>query len=56
MVGGSASYLGIVQEFEIGMVVLTNSAKSVDAIGAKILSEMVKIKEKELPEQSAIRR
>jgi CubicO group peptidase (beta-lactamase class C family) len=51
MVGGSASYLGIVQEFEIGVVVLTNTAKSVDAIGVKILSEMVKLKKKELREQ-----
>jgi CubicO group peptidase (beta-lactamase class C family) len=41
MVGGSASYLGIVPEFEIGVVVLTNTAKSVDAIGVKILREMV---------------
>src|SRR5262249_25449490 len=39
MVGGSASFLGIVQELGIGVVVLTNTAKSVDAIGVKILSE-----------------
>jgi CubicO group peptidase (beta-lactamase class C family) len=47
MVGGSASYLGIVPEFEIGAVVLTNTARSVDAIGVKILSELVKLKTKE---------
>jgi hypothetical protein len=41
IVGGSASYLGIVQEFEIGAVVLTNTANSVDAIGVEILSTMV---------------
>jgi CubicO group peptidase (beta-lactamase class C family) len=51
MVGGSASYLGIVPEMEIGVVVLTNTAKSVDAIGVKILSEMVKLKENDLREQ-----
>jgi hypothetical protein len=45
MVGGSASFLGIVEELEIGVVVLTNTAKSVDAIGVKILSELVKLKE-----------
>jgi CubicO group peptidase (beta-lactamase class C family) len=43
-VGGSASYLGMVQELEIGVVVLTNTAKSVDAIGVKILSEIGKLK------------
>ena len=48
MVGGSASYLGIVPKVEIGVVVLTNTAKSVDAIGVKILSEMVKLKERDL--------
>ena len=51
MVGGSASYLGIAQELKIGVVVLTNTAKLVDAIGVKILSEMVKLKENELPDQ-----
>jgi CubicO group peptidase (beta-lactamase class C family) len=51
MVGGSASYLGIAPEIEIGVVVLTNTAKSVDAIGVRILSEMVKLKENELREQ-----
>lgn len=45
MVGGSASFLGIVPDLEIGIVVLTNTAKSVDSIGVKILSEMVKLKE-----------
>ena len=54
MVGGSASYLAIAQEFEIGVVVLTNTANSVDAIGVKILSEMVKLKENELRSKSAI--
>ena len=43
MVGGSASYLGIVPEFEIGAVVLTNTSRSVDAVGVKILSEVLKI-------------
>jgi hypothetical protein len=51
MVGGSASYLGIVQDFEIGAVVLTNTAKSVDAIGVKILSNMVNLKKKGRREQ-----
>ncbi len=32
-VGGSASLPGIVEEFDVGVVVLTNTAKSVDAIG-----------------------
>ena len=54
MVGGSASFLGIVQELKIGVIVLTNTAKSVDSIGVKILSEMAKFKENELPEQSPI--
>ena len=36
------------------MIVLTNTAKSVDSIGVKILSEMAKFKENELPEQSPI--
>jgi CubicO group peptidase (beta-lactamase class C family) len=53
MVGGSASFLGIVEELEIGVVVLTNTAKSVDAIGVKILSELVKLKENELQEQNS---
>lgn len=44
-VGGSASYLGIVPGLEIGVVVLTNTAKSVDTIGVKILSKIVKLKE-----------
>lgn len=48
MVGGAASFLGVVDEFEIGVVVLTNTAKMVDAIGVEILSELVKLKEKEL--------
>jgi hypothetical protein len=43
MVGGSASYLGIVPELEIGVIVLTNTAKSVDAIGTRILSKMIKL-------------
>ncbi len=47
MVGGSASYLGIVPESEIGVVVLTNTAKSVDSIGDKILSKLVKLQEQE---------
>jgi CubicO group peptidase (beta-lactamase class C family) len=46
MVGGSASFLGIVPELELGVVVLTNTAKSVDAIGVKILSELVKLNDK----------
>ncbi len=54
MVGGAASFLGIVPELEIGVVVLTNTAKSVDAIGVKILSELVKLKENELREQMRI--
>jgi CubicO group peptidase (beta-lactamase class C family) len=45
MTGGSASYLGIVPDLEMGVVVLANTAKSVDAIGVKILSELVKLKE-----------
>jgi CubicO group peptidase (beta-lactamase class C family) len=43
MVGGSASFLGIVPDLQIGVVVLTNTAKSVDSIGVRILSEMVKL-------------
>jgi hypothetical protein len=35
---------------EIGVVVLTSRAKSVDAIGIKILSELVKLKQNELRE------
>lgn len=45
MVGGSASFLGIVPDIEVGVVVLTNTAESVDAIGVRILSEMVKLQE-----------
>src|SRR5262249_4791256 len=52
MVGGAASYLGVVEDAEIGVVVLTNTARSVDAIGVKILAEIVKIKEKERREAS----
>jgi hypothetical protein len=51
MVGCSASYLGIVQEFEIRAVVLTNTAKSVDTTGVKIMSEIVNINKKEYMEQ-----
>ncbi|MGI9517046.1 MAG: serine hydrolase domain-containing protein [Pirellulaceae bacterium] len=53
MVGGSASYLGLVPEFEIGVVVLTNTAKSVDAIGDRIVSKLVKLKENELRERNS---
>jgi CubicO group peptidase (beta-lactamase class C family) len=53
MVGGSASFLGIVEAFDIGVVVLTNTAKQVDAIGVKILSELVKLKENELRERES---
>lgn len=48
---GSARYLGIAPEMELGVVVLTNTANSVDAIGVQILSEMVKLNENEHPEQ-----
>lgn len=41
MVGGSASFLGLIEELEIGVVVMTNTAKSVDSIGLKILSDLV---------------
>ncbi len=47
MVGGSASFLSIVPELEIGVIVLTNTANSVDAIGVKIMSELVKLKEEQ---------
>jgi hypothetical protein len=50
MSGGSAGDLGIVQEFKIGVPVLTNAAKPVDVIGAQTLSELVKLKENELRE------
>jgi hypothetical protein len=43
MVGGSAIYLGIVEDAEIGVVMLTNTARSVDTIGIKILAEILKI-------------
>ncbi len=52
MVGGSASYLGIVPEAEIGVVVLTNTMKSVDAIGVNILSELLKLKDSDLAEKN----
>lgn len=45
MVGGSASYLGVVDALGVGVVVLTNTAKSVDAVGTKILDELVRLKE-----------
>lgn len=47
MVGGSASYLGIVEPLGVGVVVLTNTAKSVDAVGMKILSELARLSEGE---------
>jgi CubicO group peptidase (beta-lactamase class C family) len=50
MVGGSASFLGIVPDLRIGVIVLTNTAKSVDSIGVRILSAMVKLKRE--PSQS----
>jgi CubicO group peptidase (beta-lactamase class C family) len=53
MVGGSASYVGLVPELEIGVVVLTNTARSVDAIGDKIMSQLVKLKEDELREKES---
>lgn len=46
MVGGSASFLGIVPDLEIGVVVLTNTARPVGAIGVKILREMKKVRVK----------
>jgi hypothetical protein len=47
MVGGSASFLGVVEDLELGVVVLTNTARSVDALGVKILAELVKLKARE---------
>ncbi len=44
MVGGSASYLGIVPELQIGVVVMANTARSVDGIGDKIVAELIKLK------------
>lgn len=41
MTGGSASFLGIVPELETGVVILTNTAKSVDLLGLKILSQLI---------------
>lgn len=41
MTGGSASFLGVVPGRGAGVVVLTNTAKSVDAIGVQILSKLV---------------
>ena len=49
MVGGSASYLGIVEPLGVGVVVLTNTARSVDPLGVKILAELVRIKEADRP-------
>ena len=45
MVGGASSFLGIIPELETGVVVLTNTAKMVDATGINILSELVKLQE-----------
>ncbi len=42
MVGGAASFLGMVEDLPLGVVVLTNTARSVDAVGMKVLSELVK--------------
>lgn len=55
MVGGSASFLGIIPELETGVIVLTNTAKPVDAVGINILSELVKLKENEHGEQESQR-
>lgn len=45
MVGGATSFLGIIPELDVGVVVLTNTQKSVDAMGIKILKELVSVKE-----------
>ena len=47
MVGGSASYLGVIPSLELGVVVLTNTAKSVDGVGTKVLRELIELKKKQ---------
>ena len=54
MVGGSASFLGIVEEFKFGVVVLTNTAKVVDDMGVRILSELVRLKKEEQRDQNGL--
>ena len=40
MVRGASSFLGVIEEAEMGVVVLTNTAKSVDSLGTEILKEL----------------
>jgi hypothetical protein len=41
--GGYASWCGIVREQQIGVVVLSNSANSVDALGDQILASVIEL-------------
>ena len=43
MVGGSASFMGVVEDAGIGVVVLTNTAKSVDSISVDILTRLIEL-------------
>jgi len=47
-VGGSASFIGVVHELEVGVVVLTNTAESVEEIAVEIMSEILRLKGHEL--------
>ena len=48
MVGGSASFLGIIEDLDVGVVVLTNTSTVVDSIGLEILSELIRLKEDDI--------
>ena len=45
MVGGSASFIGVVEDVGVGVVILTNTAKSVDLIGVDILTKLIELQE-----------
>ena len=47
MVGGAASFLGVVEDAGIGVVVLTNTANSVDSISLDILSQLIELQEQD---------
>ena len=47
MVGGSASFMGVVEDAEIGVVVLTNTANSVDSISLDILTQLIELQEQD---------